>query len=147
VVASDSALTGRETGAGGSLERDLSVQGNLSHEMTVHRLASGSPPFQTSAVGDHDFAAGALVHWRMDAAALEFIDALYCDPWNAMDFDVPLPDGLDLAGLQSLRPVVYAQGIGALPRCLNLVYHCAVSRASGVSDIGSGFGRSPNSLK
>jgi hypothetical protein len=36
------------------------------------------------------------------------LNALYCDPWNAMDFDVPLPDGLDLAALQSLRPIVYA---------------------------------------
>jgi hypothetical protein len=44
----------------------------------------------------------------MDAAALQFIEAVDLDPWNAMDIDLPLPDGLDLAALQWVRPVVYA---------------------------------------
>jgi hypothetical protein len=44
----------------------------------------------------------------MDAAALQFIEAVDLNPWNAMDFDLPLPDGLDLAALQWVRPVVYA---------------------------------------
>lgn len=44
----------------------------------------------------------------IDTAAREFVEAVYYDPWDAMDLDLPLPDGLDLDALQSVRPVVYA---------------------------------------
>jgi hypothetical protein len=44
----------------------------------------------------------------MDDAAREFIEYLRLDPWDAIDLDEPLPDGLDLAALQELRTAVYA---------------------------------------
>ena len=45
----------------------------------------------------------------MDAEALAFMQfVVRLDPWEAIDLDEPLPDGLDLAALQELRAVVYA---------------------------------------
>ena len=42
----------------------------------------------------------------MDEAARYFIEGVRFDPWFAIE--QPLPDGLDLAALQELRPTVYA---------------------------------------
>ena len=42
----------------------------------------------------------------MDEAARYFIEGVKFDPWFV--FQEPLPDDLDLAALQELRPVVYA---------------------------------------
>ena len=42
----------------------------------------------------------------MDEAARYFIEGVRFDPWFAIE--QALPDGLDLAGLQELRPTVYA---------------------------------------
>ena len=42
----------------------------------------------------------------MDEAARYFIEGVRCDPWFVME--KPLPDDLDLAALQEIRPVVYA---------------------------------------
>jgi hypothetical protein len=44
----------------------------------------------------------------MDDAPREFIEYLRLDPWDAIDLDEPLPDGLGLAALQELRSAVYA---------------------------------------
>jgi hypothetical protein len=42
----------------------------------------------------------------MDEAARDFIDALICDPWFAIE--LPLPDQLALADLRRTRAIVYA---------------------------------------
>ena len=42
----------------------------------------------------------------MDEAARYFLEGVWFDPWFAIE--QPLPDGLDLAALQELRPTVYA---------------------------------------
>jgi hypothetical protein len=42
----------------------------------------------------------------MDAAARDFIEDVRVDPWLALE--LPLPDDLDLAALQEVRPLVYA---------------------------------------
>jgi hypothetical protein len=42
----------------------------------------------------------------MDEAARYFIEGVRFDPWFAIE--PPLPDDLDLAALQEIRPVVYA---------------------------------------
>ena len=42
----------------------------------------------------------------MDEAARYFIEGVRFDPWFAIE--QPLPDSLDLAALQELRPTVYA---------------------------------------
>jgi hypothetical protein len=42
----------------------------------------------------------------MDAAARDFIEDVRVDPWFALE--LPLPDDLDLAALQEVRPRVYA---------------------------------------
>ena len=42
----------------------------------------------------------------MEEAARYFIEGVRFDPWFAIE--QPLPDGLDLAALQELRPTVYA---------------------------------------
>jgi hypothetical protein len=48
----------------------------------------------------------------MDAAARDFIDALICDPWFAIE--LPLPDNLDIDELRRTRDIVYAiiQAVG-----------------------------------
>jgi hypothetical protein len=42
----------------------------------------------------------------MDEAARYFVEGVRFDPWFAIE--QPLPDDLDLASLQEVRPVVYA---------------------------------------
>ncbi|MBV8356596.1 MAG: hypothetical protein JO189_01465 [Deltaproteobacteria bacterium] len=42
----------------------------------------------------------------MDEAARDFIEDVRVDPWFALE--LPLPDDLDLAVLQEVRPLVYA---------------------------------------